>query len=72
MRFYIFTVWYWPEGYYLGPVIRRKIMRLPGRVDLPNHEDIKENVRRQLEVNTPDVRVEFGPISEAKDQGSRL
>lgn len=70
MRFYIFTVWYQPNGLYFDQDCRRAIMRLPGRVDLPNHDDTKEHVLRQLRVSHgPDVRVEFGGFSESKDQG---
>lgn len=68
MRFYIFTVWIL-EGPEIWVTSRRDIMRLPGRVDLPNHEDIKAYVIAQVLVSRPDAVVVFGGFSESKRQG---
>lgn len=68
MRWYIFTVWVL-EGPEIWRTSRRYIMRIPGRTDHPNHEDIKAHVIAQIKVSRPDAELVFAGFSESKDQG---
>lgn len=69
MKWFIFTIWVQDDGGYFGPAMRRTIIRRPGRVDLPNHEDIKAYViAEERQRFSQDARVEFGPISVSKHQ----
>lgn len=59
-----FTVWVQDDGGEFNSKSRRVIMhRVPGRSDQPNHEALKEYVLKQVQVYSPNARIEFGPIS---------